>query len=309
LNPVSEKRKSHFLRYGLWVVFSLLIFWRPCLALFHYSLTNDNASHILLIPLICGWLIYLEQKTIFRQVSYDHPPALFAFAGAAILAIWTLRNEGNWLPINSLSAYITSLVMFLISGFLLFFGRGAAARGRFCLLFLFLTVPLPDALLNNVIYYLQKGSADVAELIFDVAGVPALREGFVFHLAHLSIEVAKECSGIRSSIALLVLALLVGHLFLRTFWKQALFVVLGLVIMIVKNGIRIATLTILAQYVDSSFLFGRLHHEGGIVFFVIGLLLLLPVFWLLQRGETRATAPAGGGNGPPGGLEARSTLE
>ena len=79
--------------------------------------------------------------------------------------------------------------------------------------------------------------------------------------------------------------------------KQALFVVLGLVIMIVKNGIRIATLTILAQYVDSSFLFGRLHHEGGIVFFVIGLLLLLPVFWLLQRGETAATAPAGSGNG------------
>jgi exosortase/archaeosortase family protein len=65
----------------------------------------------------------------------------------------------------------------------------------------------------------------------------------------------------------------------------------------VKNGIRIATLTILAQYVDSSFLFGRLHREGGIVFFVIGLLLLLPVFWLLQRGETPRTTPAGSGNG------------
>jgi hypothetical protein len=56
--------------------------------------------------------------------------------------------------------------------------------------------------------------------------------------------------------------------------------------------------------VDSSFLFGRLHHEGGIVFFVIGLLLLLPVFWLLQRGETAATGPAGSGNGAAGGLKA-----
>ena len=106
-------------------------------------------------------------------------------------------------------------------------------------------------------------------MIFDVAGVPALRDGFIFHLAHLSIEVAKECSGIRSSLALLILALLVGHLFLRTFWKQALFVIVGLVIMIVKNGIRIATLTILAQYVDSGFLYGRLHHEGGVVFFPV----------------------------------------
>lgn len=292
MNLAPEKRNSHFLSYGLWVVFCLLVFWRPGLALLHYSLTNDNASHILLIPLICAWLIYLEQKNIFQQRSYDYPPALFVFAGAAILGVWTFRNQANWLPTNSLSGYITSLVMFLISGFLLFFGRGAAARARFSLLFLFLAVPLPDSLLNHAIYYLQKGSADVAELIFDLAGVPALREGFVFHLAHLSIEVAKECSGIRSSIALLILALLVGHLFLHTLWKQTVFVVVGLVLMIVKNGIRIATLTILAQYVDPSFLYGRLHHEGGIVFFLIGLALLLPVFWLLQRNEKSAAAVA-----------------
>ncbi len=158
-------------------------------------------------------------------------------------------------------------------------------NASFSLLFLLLMVPLPDSLLNYAIYYLQEGSADIAGMIFDLARVPALRDGFIFRLAHLNIEVAKECSGIRSSIALLILALLVGHLFLQTLWKQALFVVLGLVMMIVKNGIRIATLTILAQYVDPGFLEGRLHHEGGVVFFLIGLLLLYPVFWLLQRSE------------------------
>jgi hypothetical protein len=39
------------------------------------------------------------------------------------------------------------------------------------------------------------------------------------------------------------------------------------------------------MYVDPGFLTGRLHHQGGIVFFLIGLLLLLPVLWFLQRGE------------------------
>jgi hypothetical protein len=34
--------------------------------------------------------------------------------------------------------------------------------------------------------------------------------------------------------------------------------------MVLKNGIRIATLTLLAMYVDPSFLAGRLHHEGGL---------------------------------------------
>ena len=98
---------------------------------------------------------------------------------------------------------------------------------------------------------------------------------------------ARECSGIRSSIALLVLAILVGHFFLRTWWKQVIFVLAGFVVMIVKNGIRIVTLTMLASYVDPGFLYGNLHREGGVVFFMIGLLLMVPVFWILQIRRAR----------------------
>jgi exosortase len=114
-----------------------------------------------------------------------------------------------------------------------------------------------------------------------------LREGFVFHLARVDIEVAKECSGIRSSMALLILALLATHFTLKSFWKKALFLACGLFMMILKNGIRIATLTLLAMYIDPGFLYGRLHHQGGVVFFLIGVVLLLPVLFFLQRSETK----------------------
>jgi exosortase len=297
LSTNSQTVDLRFPVYGLWVVLSLAVFFKPCLALLHYSMGNDNASHIVLIPAIVAWLLYLEQKQIFENTNFDYIGGAVLSGVGIFAALFTMRAGVGWYPTDRLTGYTMALVILLIAGFTLIFGRRSAGNGRFSLLFLFLMVPLPGALLDYFTYWLQKGSAYVAEMIFDLAGVPALREGFVFHLAHLSIEVAKECSGIRSSLALLILALLVGHLFLRTFWKQAIFVVLGLVIMIVKNGIRIATLTILAQYVDPSFLFGRLHREGGIVFFVIGLLLLLPVFWLLQRGETAATAPVGSETG------------
>jgi exosortase/archaeosortase family protein len=65
----------------------------------------------------------------------------------------------------------------------------------------------------------------------------------------------------------------------------------GLCMMLVKNGIRIASLTLLANYVNPVFLTGSLHHQGGIVFFLIGLALLLPVYWALRRGEA-APVPA-----------------
>jgi exosortase len=285
LNADASIDRKRFLFYGLWLAVSVAIFWKPFTALVHFALANDDASHVVLIPFLSALLIYREQKQIFPRVSFDYSSASLLFVLSVSIYIWTLRSFDSWTPGEMLAGYMLALVFFWFSGFAFFFGREALQNARFSLLFLFLMIPLPDPLLNHAIYLLQKGSADITEMIFDIAGVPALREGFVFHLAHLSIEVAKECSGIRSSMALLILALLVGHLFLRTLWRQALFVAVGLLIMIVKNGIRIATLTILAQYVDPGFLTGRLHHEGGVVFFLIGLLLLFPVFWLLQRSE------------------------
>ncbi len=288
MNGETRIDRRRFLLYGLLLILSIACSWKPCVALFRFSLVNDNASHVVIIPFLSTWLIYLERKQVFRWVSFDYSLASILFAISAVTYIWTLRSHTSWAQADMLARYALALVILWISGFVLFFGRGALKNARFPLLFLFLTIPLPNTLLNHAIYFLQKGSAEVAEMIFDLAGVPALREGFVFHLAHFNIEVAKECSGIRSSLALLILALVVGHLFLRTPWKQVVFVIAGLLIMMVKNGVRIATLAILAEYVDPGFLYGRLHHEGGVVFFLLGLLLLLPVLWLLQRSEKPA---------------------
>jgi len=179
-------------------------------------------------------------------------------------------------------------VILWIAGFAFFFGRAAMYEGRFALLFLFLSVPLPEFLLSRAIYWLQAGSAAVVAVLFDAVNVPYLRNGFVFQTAHINIEIAQECSGIRSSMAVLILALLAAHFYLKSGWKQAVFVACSLFVMIIKNGIRIAVLTILAIHVDPSFLFGRLHHDGGVVFFLLGLALLVPILWLLSRGERKA---------------------
>jgi len=285
LSPEPYLDRSRLLFYGLWLALSVGFFWKPCIALLRFSLANDNASHVILVPFLSAWLLYIKKNEIFRRLSFDYYLAGVLSTISAITYIWTWHSAALWTQAGMLSGYVLALVLAWLSGFALFFGRAALKNGLFPLLFLFLTVPFPAALLNRSIYFLQKGSADTAEMIFDLAGVPALREGFVFHLAHFSIEVAQECSGIRSSLALLILALVAGHLLLRTPWKQVVLVVAGLLIMVVKNGVRIATLTILAEYVDPGFLYGRLHHEGGVVFFLLGLVLLLPVLWLLQRGE------------------------
>jgi exosortase len=273
-----------WLIYGMWVAFCSLLFSKSIAALANYSLHNDNASHILLVPLIVVWLLYTDRTGSSSACAFDFPPALFFAVPATLLWGLTLRSPAS-LWSASLSLAVSSLILFLIAGYLAVFGRKSLARTWFAFAFLAFAIPLPEALLDRFIYALQYASAAVAGWIFDASGVPVLREGFIFYLPGLSIEVAKECSGIRSSIALVILAVLVAHFAFSRIWKKVVFVFAGLLMMAVKNGVRIATLTILAKYVDPDFLFGRLHHQGGIVFFLMGLGLLVPLYWLLRRGE------------------------
>ena len=164
------------------------------------------------------------------------------------------------------------------------------------MLFLFLMVPIPDFLLNQAISWLQSGSTEVSHALFELMGVPVLRNGFIFSLPGVNIEVARECSGIRSSLALFITTLLAGHLFLRSTWTKAVLTFITLPLLVVKNGIRIVTVTMLSIYVDPGFLTGRLHQQGGILFFLLALVFLAPVLRLLQTSErsragTLATNP------------------
>ena len=273
-----------------WLVATCLLFFVPLSRFIHYALSNDNASHAVLIPAICIWIIFLERQRIFATLDSDVRSAvLFFFPGFVAAAAYFIYGP-RLSELNQLSLCILALILLWIAGFAFFFGRSALQRARFPLTFLLFTIPIPDFLLDKTIYFLQKGTTEIAALLFDWSGVPVLRDGFVFHLARVSIEVARECSGIRSSLALIILAILVAHFYLRTFWRQALLVLAGLFVMILKNAIRIVTLTLLASYVDPGFLYGNLHREGGVVFFLIGLAILAPLLWWLERSERRLPA-------------------
>jgi exosortase len=298
----SSSTRSRWRLYSLWLLALGVLYWHPLREVITYSFHNDSSSYILLIPFISACVIWFERDAIFRDVSTDVSTDLFAAGccatGAALFVAIPLLNIGSLSQLGSLTFYVLSMLLLAVAGFAVFFGRTAVRNARFSLLFLFLAVPLPAPLLLQVVHFLQKGSAEIAAGLFRLSGVPYAREGMIFDFGSLSIVVAEECSGIRSSIAILILALLAAHFCLRSFWKQTAFVVSAIFVMILKNGIRIATLTLLALFVNPSFLFGRLHHQGGVVFFLIGLLVMFPILALLRRigaSQIRSHAIADGG--------------
>jgi len=280
-----EAISRRWLFFGCWFFLSCLVFAKVLAAFARVYLASDDSSYLLLIPAISAVVLYLDRRTVFQNLAYDKmlSGSLVVLSACVALTAHSAIIASTGLQ---LSGYILSLVLLWVAGFAFLFGRIASKAAYFPLLFLFLMVPLPSSILDRIAYYLQVGSAWITGALFDLLGVPSLRDGLVFHLPRVSIEVAKECSGIRSSMVLLILALVIVHFCLKKFWTKVLFVAIGLFMMILKNGIRIATLTLLAIYVDPGFLYGRLHRQGGITFFLLALLLLLPVLRLLQRSES-----------------------
>ena len=273
----------------LLVALSVAWCWRPVTTVIGCSLNSadyEHYSHIILLPFVSAYLLYLNRRAILKDVHPALRTGLFlAAAGAA--TIWlagTTVITGE--PEQRLSLAMLGLVTLWGAGFVLCYGLRALQTGALPFLLLLFMVPFPPAVLTAIIVFLQKASADMSELLFALIGMPALREGFVFALPGLTIEVAQQCSGIRSSLALLLIGLAIADLFLRSTWSRALLVLVIIPLAIVKNGIRIVSLSWLAVHVDRTFVTGSaLHRNSGIPVFIAALLTLGCVTWLLRRCE------------------------
>jgi exosortase len=285
--PIVDRNSQLFPRhigFGLFLAGSVVVFWTPLKNLINFSLAHEIGSHIFLVIPVSTYLIYLKQRQIFFNVRSGAIPATLLFATGTVL--WLLSQKyANASQEDELSLRILALVMLWTSGFILFYGKRAFMQARFPLVFLLLLVPIPAPAIERITAFLQTGSADLSYGLFRLLTVPVFKQGFEIRLPSLNIEVAKECSGIRSSLILFITTLLIGQFALRSAWKKLLLILCVVPILIFKNAARIVALCLLSIYVDRGFLHGWLHTSGGILFYVLGLLTLIPIVMGLRKSE------------------------
>jgi exosortase len=278
---------THHLWFVLFSIFALVTFRAPLSTLVSLSLQDDRYSYVLLIPIICASLVYLERRAVFASPRYCLSIGAPLLAGGVALFTFVQIRLFTLSPIDHLSIVVLSIVFVLISGFVICYGLQSFRCALFPLLFLLLMVPMPAVALDNTVLALQKGSAVMTYALYKLLGVPVLWQHFKFLLPGVEIEIAKECSGIRSSSALFITSLIAGHLFLQSGWRRAFFSFFTIPVVIFKNAVRIVTISCLGVYVDPAFLHGKLHRYGGLPFSLISLAILVPLLLMLQKGECR----------------------
>jgi len=274
--------------FGIFCAILLAVAFAPLRRLMQLSLGHNNAdlSYIVVIPFISLALIYWERRRIFLQPRTSIGPAALVFAvGVILYSLGQMVVSSD--EQTHLSVTTAGVIALFYSGVLLFYGSATFKSALFPILFLSLAIPMPTWLLDAFTNFLVRGSAAMVSLLFALTGTPAYREGTTFALPRLTIDIAPECSGIRSTLGMYIVILLAGRLFLRSNTRRLLLLIAVVPVSLFKNAVRIVTLTLLALHVDMSFLTGSLHQEGGIVFMMIGLLIMYPCLVLLMRSEEK----------------------
>ena len=270
---------------------SIMIWWHALAVTLRFALNNEAYTHILLIVPLSMALLYMQWRTLPKSFESSASAGSLLLAGALVVTGIARWGGPNLTEDLRLSFSMIALVTWWIASVVVCFGARAFRSFLFPLCFLFWIVPIPAATLNCIMPFLQNESAFAARVLFQVTGVPVTQDGTFLDIPGLSIEVARECSSIRSSFMLIVITMVLAHLFLRSWWRQALLIAASIPLAVAKNGLRIFVIAELGTRVDPGFLDGNLHHHGGIVFLAIAVAIVIVLIWILRRTESLQSRP------------------
>lgn len=283
------------------------LYWTTLSKLGHDWWTDENYSHGLLIPLVIGYILWIERERLSRAAS--RPSLLWGAAGIAfaVVALWA-GTAGAELYVQRLS-----LVLMLAGIVVYFWGFRLLRLLLVPLGLLVLAIPIPAIIFNKIAFPLQLFASRCAVWAMRLFDIPVLRQGNVIELYPLNshetkkLEVVEACSGIRSLMTLLTLAVvfayfthpkrddkgdgsggdgnsggLLSALRHYPFWRSVILVASAVPIAILTNALRVSGTGILARYYGTQVADGFFHSFSGWVIYIVAFLLLFAVGWLLD---------------------------
>jgi exosortase len=255
----------------------LLVLYAPVLAGLMVNWYQDpDYSHGFFVPLVSGYLIWRKRNELARL---PQRPSFYGFLVVLCsLALLLLGSLGAELFLTRI-AFLGTLTGLIIY----FFGWGTLHAVSFPLSFLLLMIPLPVLVYNEIVFPLQFVASSFATAVLDTLNVfPVLREGNILVLPYHRIEVVEACSGIRSLMSLIALAMGYGYFAERSRYVRIMLVLAMIPLAVVSNGFRVVGTALLTYYWGPQAADGFLHSFSGWVIFMVAATLLLMLHAMIK---------------------------
>src|SRR5215207_8056594 len=290
----------------LWQVvaisFAILFAYATVMAkLFHDWWNDENYSHGLLIPFIIGYILWTQRDKLARVPVRSSVLWGSAAVVCALFALWA-GTAGAELFTQRLS-----LILILAGIIVYFWGSKLLQMLLVPLGLLFLAIPIPAIVFNKIAFPLQLFASRCAVWSMSVLGIPVLRQGNIIELKPLNsfdtkkLEVVEACSGIRSLMTLVTLAVVFAYFthapsdndtqtgkrfgWLRSYWFWRAVIIVGsaVPIAILTNAFRVSGTGVLAHYYGTAIADGFFHSFSGWAIYIVAFILLFGIGMILDR--------------------------
>lgn len=270
------------------VLFSpILVNW------FRFSLGSDLYSYTILVPVISAYFARTSKPTgKGRGGGLDLVSILLLGAGAVlgIAYVYLLNQASAQIQQDRVSLGALAFVFTFVGAAWLTVSAEDRSRLLFPLAFLIFMAPMPLALEHRVETLLQYGSAPPAYWMFKLAGTPVFKQDLVFQLPGMTLQIAPECSGIRSTLVLFMTSIVAGQLFLRSAWRRTVLALVVIPLALVRNGFRVFVIGELCVHVGPHMIDSPIHHQGGPIFFALSLIPFSLLVYFLVKTDRAARA-------------------
>jgi exosortase len=329
--PIETPGRESFARPLILLGAILFAYWGVLARLGRFWWEDDNYSHGLLIPFIIAYILWTKRDEMAREPK--RPATLLGglAIAAALLALWVGTAGAEQFTQRM------SLVLLLAGVAVYFWGVRLLKALAVPLVLLVLAIPVPTILFNKVAFPLQLFASRCAVWAMRQFDIPVLREGNIIELLPLGsattkkLEVVEACSGIRSLMTLVTLAVVFAYFttpedketkgggggassarpfYARySFWRAVLIVGAAVPIAIITNAGRVSGTGILARYYGTEVADGFFHSFSGWVVYIVAFLLLFAFGWLLDRFNPDRRGRGGDGGGGAHATAADTTVE
>ena len=270
--PPIRPAPTLFTATPLWQVAILagLSLWLYATTIFHLVgqwWHDPNFSHGFFVPVFSAFVLWQERDRLTRLRPAPSWSGLLVLAlGLCTLIVGQMGAE--------LFLARVSLLLLLAGAIVLFLGWNFFCAMLFPLAFLLLMIPIPSIVFNQITFPLQILASKTAATVLPILNVPILREGNVINLPVMALEVAEACSGIRSLMSLVTLAIIYGYLMEKRVAMRWILALSAIPISVAANSVRIIGTGLLVQYWDPDKAQGFFHTFSGWLIFVVSLLML-----------------------------------
>jgi exosortase C (VPDSG-CTERM-specific) len=254
---------------------------------YRIAMGSDLHSHVILIPVISIYLLVTGRGELAWSSKPSPLLGIAVMAVAAAVLGWGLVANPAWSMVDSTALKILSFVGLVWGLGFWVLGSRWMRSAAFPLGFLLFMVPLPDAVVLGLEKFLMVLSAQLAAVLFAIGGIPIFRNGQVLELPGTVLEVAQECSGIRSSWVLLITSTLASYMFLPTVPRRIALVAAVLPLAILRNSVRIFVIGWMCVHYGPEMIDHWIHRKGGPLFFAASLVPLFLLAWWLRKRKVK----------------------